>query len=230
ILLAIPAKAAILTAVFIFFFKAIFDWCDGPLARITNRISSTGDILDCYGAILGAMGLEIGLGFYVAHKSGWLGWYYLIPLIPLFFFGKLHSFAFYIIYRNHITPRNIEEHLARRATDNVVGSGEGSKKSVLNERLEKVRQFANNFLDHRSRTIDFICLLLLIETFTSIFVTWIIFLGFVVKEFLLFTASFYVVVKRGWVERELNNKLEELSGAFIAEKRSENQEVPAPKE
>jgi|GEM_PF-1711205 len=230
ILLAISVKATILTAVFIFFFKAIFDWCDGLLARVTHRFSLVGDILDCYGAILGAMGLEIGLGFYVAHKSGMDLYYYLIPLIPLFFFGKLHSFVFYILYKNYITTEKLRELFGKQAQGRTVSSASVRPERVLSGAFEKIRIFSNNFLDHRSRTIDLICLLLLVEQFTSVFVTWIIFLGFVVKESLSFAASFYVVVKRGWAEKELEDKLKEISGAFSAEKSGGAQEVPLSKE
>ena len=230
ILLAIPLKATILIAVFVFFFKAIFDWCDGLLARVTRRFSLAGDILDCYGAILGAMGLEIGLGFYVAHRSGMDLYYYLIPLIPLFFFGKLHSFAFHIFYKNYITTGKLRELFGKQAQLHAAAATGGRPEKVLSGAFERIRNFTNNFLDHRSRTIDLICLLLLVEQFTSVFVTWIVFLGFVIKEFLLFAASFYVVVLRGWAEKELENKLKEISGAFPREADKSGVEIPVSPE
>ncbi|GAI05541.1 unnamed protein product, partial [marine sediment metagenome] len=85
ILLAIPINQTILIAILIFFLKGILDWSDGHLARIRGQTSITGDILDPYGALLGALGLQMGLGFYVAQKSDMAIFYYLIPLIPFFY-------------------------------------------------------------------------------------------------------------------------------------------------
>ncbi len=230
VLLAIPMKATILAAVFVFFFKAIFDWCDGLLARVTRKFSLVGDILDCYGAILGAMGLEIGLGFYVAHRSGMALYYYLIPLIPLFFFGKLHSFVFHIFYKNYITTPRLKELFGKQARDHAAQAAGSGPEKVLSGGFEKIRNFINNFLDHRSRTIDLICLLLLVEQFTPVFVTWIVFLGFVIKEFLLFSASFYVVARRGWAEKEMEKKLAEISGSFPRGAEKSGAEVPVSPE
>ncbi len=101
-LLAVPNNFTVSIAVAIFFSKGILDWSDGLLARIRNQTSITGGILDPYGALLGALGLQMGLGFYVAQKSEMILYYYLIPLIPFFYGGKLHSYAISMNFSNNI--------------------------------------------------------------------------------------------------------------------------------
>jgi hypothetical protein len=150
-------------------------------------------------------------------------YYYLIPLFPLFAMGKLHSYAFYVLYKKYITAERLKGCGKSAAIEESADEEAGSRLKRVYERLER-------YIGHRAHTVDLVCLVLLVEAFTHIFVSWIIFLAFVAKEFITFSASFYFAAKSGWAEKELNNKLEELSGAFITEKRSENQEVPAPKE
>jgi phosphatidylglycerophosphate synthase len=219
-LLVVGTKAAVITSVFILFFKSVLDWSDGLLARIKGKTSITGDILDWYGGSLGAWVLPIGLGFYVAQKSGMLFYYYLIPLFPLLAMGKLHSYAFYVLYKKYITAEKLKQYNSNPSLQGDPGEASGSALRKIYERLER-------YIGHRAHTVDFICLVLLVETFTQVFVSWIIFLAFVAKEFVTFTASFYFAAKSGWAEKELNKKLKDLSGDFAV---SEAQQVPAPKE
>ena len=92
-LLAIPTKATVILAGIIFFSKGILDASDGQYARLSGQTSYTGDILDYYGAHTGALGLQVGLGFFVVHKSGMLLFYYLIPIIPLCYAADLILYA-----------------------------------------------------------------------------------------------------------------------------------------
>ena len=168
IFLAMSAKGAIIIAVLIFFLKGILDWSDGHLARLKNQTSAAGAILDGYGGILGAMGLQIGLGFYVAEKSSMMIFYYLIPLIPLFFLGKLHNFALSELFKEYMTKDKLSEYAAKEQPAQEDRQFT-SIKSLANPRLEKMRTTINSLLDNRARTVDFICLLLLIELFIFLF-------------------------------------------------------------
>lgn len=219
-LLIVGTKAAVLTSVFILFFKSVLDWSDGLLARIKGKTSITGDILDWYGGSLGAWALPIGLGFYVAQKSGMMFYYYLIPLFPLLAMGKLHSYAFYVLYKKYVTAERLRKYNGDTPLNGKPGEASNSTLRKIYEKLER-------YIGHRAHTVDFICLVLLVETFTNVFVSWIIFLAFVAKEFITFTASFYFAAKSGWAEKELNKKLGDLSGAFAI---NEERQVPAPKE
>ncbi len=216
ILLAVPTKATILIAICIFFSKGILDWSDGHLARITNQTSVTGHILDTYGAFLGSLGFQIGLGFYVAQKSEIMLFYYLVPLIPLFYAGKFHSYALSVLLSKYITPEKIKEYNRKNLQEASANVDE--KPDVdCSKRYGKIYNLVKNFLDDRARTVDFVCVLLLLEMFTSVFVTWIIFLGFVTRQFLFFSTSFYMVSWRSWAEKQLENKIEEISRATASD-------------
>jgi len=54
--------------------------------------------------------------------------------------------------------------------------------------------------------------------FTPIFVTWIIFLGFIIMRGIIFLVSFYIVAKRNWAEKQLKWKIEEILAAFESDK------------
>ncbi|MDD5503729.1 MAG: CDP-alcohol phosphatidyltransferase family protein [Candidatus Omnitrophica bacterium] len=207
IFLGMATKIGVLSAVFIFFTKGILDWSDGHLARVTNRQSCQGAMLDGYGAVMGAMGLQIGLGFYAAQKSSCAVYYYLIPLLPLFFLGKFHNYALAELFKSCLNKKALAKYALR---DSERPAGRTEKTGILSPRLDKAREFINNFLDNRARTVDFICLLLVIEVFTPVFITWVVFLAFVAKEFLLFCASFYVVSKSGWIDSQLALKAKDL--------------------
>ncbi len=210
ILLAFGIKITVLAAVGIFFFKGILDWADGYLAKIKNLTSVAGDMLDRYGAILGALGFQMGLGFYVAQKSGMTFFYYLIPLIPMFLCSKLHNFATVVFFKEYITQEKIREYKKDYAGSSEVDALKTAAEEKVDSRIDKIHERLKNFLDNRARTVDLVCLLLVIEAFTPVFVTWIVFLGFVIREFLFFTASFYIVLKRRWAERQLKEKMEEI--------------------
>ena len=65
----------------------------------------------------------------------------------------------------------------------------------------------NGFLDDRARSVDLICLIILLELFYSFNISWIIFLLILFKHFILFIVSFYKVGKGGWVENITSQKL-----------------------
>lgn len=213
VLLAIPINQTILIAILIFFLKGILDWTDGLVARIKNQVSITGSILDPYSGFLGALGLQIGLGFYVAQKSGMMIFYYLIPLIPLFYAGKLHSFATDMLFNEFISSKKIKEYRKNNMSNSIQSKVE-KPSEVLGKKYSKIYNLIKNFLDDRARTVDFICLLLLLEMFTPVFITWIIFLGYIVKRFIIFFISFYIVAKKDWAEDQFKSKIEEIFTVF----------------
>jgi len=216
VLLAVPTNEAVFIAVVIFFSKGILDWSDGHLARIRGQTSVTGSILDSYGALLGALGFQMGLGFYVAQKSETILFYYLIPLIPLFYAGRLHSFAFSELFTKHITSEKIKEYRKKNPSNAATKLDNEELSDSPPKKYGMAYGFIRNFLDDRARTVDLVCLLILLEIFTSIFITWIIFLGFVTKQFVIFLASFCVVARSNWAEKQLKNKEEEISRVFTS--------------
>lgn len=214
VFLAIPSEIAQIIAVVIFFTKGILDWSDGHLARVTGQTSLTGHILDNYGAHLNSLGFQIGLGFYVAQKSGIMLFYYLIPLIPFFYTANLVFFSKRMCTQLEIIKRQIDKHKNNK-TKNVVMDKSGEKLKLENSRL---KYFLLNFLDDRARTVDFICLLIVIEINTSIFISWVIFSLLLLKQFLIFSGSFFLVAKCKWAETELENNVSQVASYIFLDK------------
>ena len=204
ILLAIPTNTTHIIAILIFFTKGILDWSDGHFARVTGQTSVTGHVLDVYGALLNDLAFQIGLGFYVAFKTDIVMFYYLIPLISFFYATRLTSFSRAILFEEISKDGFIANQMQRCA--NIISSGEtdeNAKISVLGK-YAKYYKYFSSFLDSRARSVDFICLLILIEMLTSISITWIIFIALATKGFLQFVGGYYIAIKKTWVEKSLD--------------------------
>ena len=69
-------------------------------------------------------------------------------------------------------------------------------------------KFANilreSFPDDRARTTDLVCLLIFLELNGGIFISWIIFILFLLKKFILFTYSLYANINKSWAENIVN--------------------------
>ncbi len=218
ILLSIPLKVTIMLALFIFFTKGILDWGDGHLARVTGQTSITGHVLDSYGALLNDLGFQIGLGFYVAFKTGIVMFYYLIPLIPFFYATKLKTFSEIILFTELSKKKFLEDRMQRYADVGTTHTtSENTKDNVLGK-YKKYYEYFSAVLDARARNVDFICLLILLEMFTSVSITWIIFIAFVIKGFISFAGGYYVTIKKDWVEKSLDATLYNIKNSLKDDK------------
>lgn len=203
-LLAIPNNATIVVALILFFSKGVLDWSDGTLARVTGQVSVTGQVLDGYGALLNELGFQIGLGFYVAFKTGSPAFYYLIPLIPFFFAARLKTFSEIALFMELSRKKFLEDRMQRCADVGATHTtSENAKDNVLGKH-KKYYEYFSAVLDSRARNVDFICLLILIEMFSSVSITWTIFIAFVIKGFISFVGGYYITIKKGWVEKSLD--------------------------
>lgn len=205
ILLSIPLKVTIMLALFIFFTKGILDWSDGHLARVTGQTSITGHVLDSYGALLNDLGFQIGLGFYVAFKMDSIMFYYLIPLIPFFYATGLKSFSVQVLFQEMMKKSFVKDRIKKSYNDaaGVPSILEDPKGKILGK-YRKHYDIFSAVLDARARNVDFICLLILIEMFTSVSITWIIFIALVIKGFISFVGGYYITIKKGWVEKSVD--------------------------
>lgn len=206
IFLAIPRKDTVIIAATIFFLKGILDWTDGPLARMTGRMSFTGYVLDGYGALLPYLSMLIGLGFYVAQKSGNNMYFYLIPIIPFAFAANLINYTKIIITDRDVVETEIKGLEKVKPVESADAANVSKKKEPL-RLFRRIYLLILNTFDARARGMDLICLLLLIEVFSQVFVTWIVFLFLVFKNILWFAVSFYVVLYRGVAEEELRKQI-----------------------
>jgi hypothetical protein len=211
ILLSIPNNYTIFIALIIAFTKGILDWSDGHFARITGQTSLTGHILDSYGAHLNSLGLQSGLGMYVAYRADTLLFYYLVPLLLFFRAGSIIRYSKAILFEEISSENNVS-----LFQDN---DSQGKNQDNINinslERLySKYKNLFIGFLDDRARSVDLICLIILLEIVFPINISWIVFLLILVKNFIIFTAPIYIIGKGGWVENEMMNKLRVLNDVF----------------
>lgn len=207
ILLGISKNPTVIIAIAIFFLKGILDWSDGHLARVTGQTSITGYVLDVYGALLNDLGFQIGLGFYVAFKTGNPIFYYMIFLIPFFYAVNLKSFSQAVLFEKILKRSFINNEI--KGVSNVATSNKEYKdvKLGISGRCEKCFKYFSSFLDARARSVDFICLLILVEMFVGISITWIIFVAFIIKGFLKFIGGYYITIKKGWIEKSFKDNI-----------------------
>ena len=208
VLLAIPTNTTIILALLIAFSKGILDWSDGHFARITGQTSQTGHILDIYGANLNELGFYTGLGFYVAAKTGDFYFYYLIPLLLFMMAASLKRFA-----GNHLFQEIPSKLVINDVLKNKINKS--YKEEPHTGTVEdKIKALLNQVFDARSRNIDFICFIILLELMFQINISWIIFILVLLKHFLIFSGSIYIFWKGGWVENQMKNKILEIDTIF----------------
>ena len=200
VLLAIPMKITIYLAIFIFFSKGIFDWSDGHLARITNQVSLRGGILDDYGAHINALGFWAGLGFYWVNITDSIIFYYLIPVLFFFYAADLYQYAcLQIIQHASLESKEIlsvdtsSENDVKRSPFKLIRAT-----TYIFEHLANILR--GSFPDDRARTVDLVCLLIILELNGGISLSWIIFSLFLLKKFILFIYSGYAIINKNWAE------------------------------
>ncbi len=196
ILLVFSTKLSILIAIFIFFNKGILDWSDGLLARIKEQTSLTGHILDTYGAQLNSLGLQIGLGFYVAQKSENIWFYYLIPLVPFFYAANLMHYTRRVLS----FPEIVSDQLKKFSSEKNKTCFTAIKSKNI-QKIMLIRKVVESILDDRARSVDFICLILFLEVFYDFFWSWIIFCILIIKQFIKFLGAFYAVSSKKLAEQ-----------------------------
>ena len=197
ILLSIPIKETIIISLVVFFLKGIFDWADGHLARITNQNSLGGHILDVYGAHVNEIGFYLGLGFFNSNYHGLPYMMYILPIYPLLISFNLFSFSKGVLFdKGYSTTQSIvnkNNALDDKKTKDGINAG---KYNINGYRL----QFMSSFLDSRARTVDMIALLILIEIYYPLRITWLIFIGLSIKHILIFARGLYLFVTDKWSE------------------------------
>jgi len=210
LMLSIPHNYTIIFALLVFFSKSVFDNMDGHIARVKGLTSITGHILDIYGTQLNSLGFHIGLGMYVASKTDMFIFYYLIIIYLFFRAGSLSIFSKYVMFEDISSEKNVASFLNKRGKDNV-------EPELIGDSYKKLKNIFFGILDDRARSVDFICLIILLEIFTQINISWFLFLIIVAKFLIIFIAAFYIIGKGGWAENEMNKKLRRLH-RFLVDK------------
>jgi hypothetical protein len=206
ILLAIPCTITIIAAIVVFFTKGILDWSDGHLARIKKQESLTGHILDCYGAHVNSLGLQVGLGFYVAFKGGPF-YYYIIPLIPLLYSLSITDFSYSILFKS------LSKTIKKTRVPVSAAKNESCKPSVVPQWYKLI----TSFLDDRARSVDFILLIVALELiYPSFFITWLILILLIIKRFIICSGKFYLLVWRSWAEKVLDAEAKDITNTICS--------------
>ena len=198
-LLSIPIIEAHYLAIFIIFSKGVLDWTDGHIARLKGMESLTGGILDVYGAQIHSLTFIIGLGiyqyFYFDHNNFFLGSLVIYP----FCYGTLLTKFSNQYILDSITSENFEKHV------NYSKPPESIKKQYPG-----IFNFFTWFLDDRSRTIDFVLLLILMEHFGGPALSWLFFVGVILKWIALWCGSFIFSSRNDYADKVLASKLSEM--------------------
>lgn len=195
VLLAVPNRNFIFIGIFCFFFRTVFDWCDGTVARVNKEESISGAAFDSYAASVGWISLWAGAGIYLGHSTSFL-FYYLAPLIPALFAADLYSnmretLIYHKFLKDHGTIKN----------DSIFDVHEKGRKTVI----RKIKNFIDVVFQHDAHSIDLILLLIIIEIFTPLRILWLFYISFLVWQFLIFAFRFYSITRGGVAEKELNN-------------------------
>ena len=185
----------ILLSVILLFSKGTLDWADGLLARIQKKTSNLGFLLDNWGALIGSYSYLLGLGFYTYNKNNEIIFIFLGFLIIFIKAIDLRNYAYHLAMyyvfkeknKSFLKKLNLDKHSSEKKSKN--------KSSII-----FLKNFIQNFLDERSRSIDLICLIILIDTFyyPSDLIKYIYFF-IILKNFIIFVAGIYYVIYKEYI-------------------------------
>ncbi len=195
-LLALPSREAHFFAIFMIFSKGILDWADGALARLKGQTSLTGHILDIYGARIHSLTFLASLGIYQYYHFERNELFLLSLFIYPFCYGTLLTKFSQQYILDGVSAENIDrlESLPQSAPS-------------IKETHKGIYSFFTLFLDDRSRTIDFVLLLILVEHFGGPSLSWLFFLGVNVKWIALWFGSFIFSSRIEAADKVLASKL-----------------------
>ncbi len=188
----------ILAGLIIFFLKNLPDWVDGFIARLKNQTSEEGKILDPWGALVNSHAFIIGFGIYVFNTSNQVMYLYILILIIFLRAIDLRNYTF-IQFMNGI----INNELKLKDQKNIESSNTEqlplTSKIISTESnnigfLKSISKFVFNFLDDRSRSVDFVCLIILLEVLNNqIYLSKYLMFGYLFKYLMIFFGGIYIV-------------------------------------
>jgi len=192
ILLATNSDALMIFGLIIFFLKGSIDWTDGLIARIKNQTSSIGHILDTWGSHIGTLSLITSLGIYCYNNSNNNIYLFLIIIILFLKIIDFKLFAYHQLFHELLNDE-INFDIKKNEKDLNI-----KKKDSFTVLLIK------NFMDDRAKTVDLICLLILIEIiFQYQNFSKIIFGLYILKTIILFIGIIYVYYYKEKLEKKI---------------------------
>lgn len=189
LLLSVGTDLTVVFALIVFFLKGVLDWSDGLLARLTNRCSNEGAVLDPWGGLVHSYCFLIGIGFYLFSRSGDVTYIYLMVLILLLRGIDPRQFT-YLQAMNDIIKSRVA------SADRGVASYSASMDAKAigfdsdDSWVARFGRVVRSILDDRARSVDFVCLLILIEVFAGkLWITPFIYWVYVAKYVLIFSGG-----------------------------------------
>ena len=187
----------ILTGVLIFFFKGVLDWTDGLIARLRKETSNLGSLLDEWAGLVGSYSFIIGFGFYLFDTTNQLYFIFISILIIFIRSLDLKNFFYqnttYKLYKSEIKQIQIQKKYLFKSNVKMYG---------VSKLLVFFKELFQNVFDDRSRSIDFICLLILLDTFfMEIVLLNYIFIFLAIKYTVLFFGGFYLVYYKKYLNK-----------------------------
>lgn len=191
----------LLLGLFFLFNGYVFDWCDGLLARVTNQSSLTGSILDPWSSHSFALAFKVFLGLYVAEHTSSM-FFYLVPFVVFFNAIDIKTYFQATMFTDLVGKTlSIKSKTISDSSDNAVTKPDNVR-GFLGKYLKYVL-FVSTFPDDRSRTIDLVCLLVLIEHVFDLKFVWPIFILMVLKELFRFIINVFFVLRTDWCESKV---------------------------
>ena len=192
IFLASNNNILILISLIILFSKNALDWADGLLARFKKSESNLGELLDHWAGHVITNSYLCGLGVYLYNRSNEEHFLFLAIIILLIKLLDLKNYAY------HFSMYKILHLNKKKQT--IKGIHQNKNKYGTSNYFVPIKYFLQNFLDERSRTIDFICLLIFIDTFyiDLVLINYIYYL-IILRVFALFCGGFYIMYFRNFL-------------------------------
>ena len=182
----------IIISSFFFFTKGSFDWADGSLAKIQKKTSSLGNLLDNWGALVGHYSFVIGFGIYIYNKESGIIFIFLILLIIFLKLIDIKNYAYQLF--------SIEFEIAKDKKNFLKKINFKNKYNFIKKKrsfLFLIQELFKSFIDDRSRTVDFILFLILLDSFyLDIFFLKYIFYYITFKTVVIFFGKIYVIINK----------------------------------
>lgn len=187
-LLSANDNMLVILGLIIFFFNGVFDWVDGFYARIKNKTSYLGKIIDLWGGVIYHYSFLSGFAFYLFNKSGNI-FFLLLILLILF----LKTIDIKIIFNQILIDTNVKTPSAKENLKNKI-----SKFKPYNSSFFKtLSSLVVNLFDDRARSVDFICFFILLDLFfKEIFLLEYIFIFITFKHLLTFFLKIYFFLNK----------------------------------
>jgi hypothetical protein len=185
VLLSLNNDTLVIIACLIFYFKGTFDWTDGLLARIKNKTSSFGHILDAWGSNVGYIFFVSGFSIYCFNITNnniyifILVFFLIIKTIDFKIY--LYQQSFYEILNN---TQNIDKNFLKRDEN-------------IKEKKNYIYIFLKAFMDDRARTTDFVLLLIILNILYGFnFLIEVAVISYFIKSLIVFIINFYLLYKK----------------------------------